>query len=105
MFVLLPTKCCIRVRGKDCSNIPNWIVSIIDQEDKQEYMIALVCDQHREIIASIISMTRHDNNNSSITNNIDDNNSSNYYYDNNKDTLRFTRIKSIETACNYSINK
>jgi len=78
---LLPSKCCIRVRGKECVNTPEWIVSILDHEN--EYMIAFVCNEHRGVIARIIEGR------------IDQ------LYSNNNDRciLRFTKIKRVATAC------
>ncbi len=77
---MLPSKCCIRIRGKECVNTPEWIVSILDHEN--EYMIALVCNEHRGVIAKIIEgrIDLHNNNNDRCI-------------------LRFTKIKSVATAC------
>ncbi len=77
---MLPSKCCIRVRGKECTNIPEWIVSILDHDN--EYMIAVVCNGHREVIARIIEGTIDQ-----LHNNSD------------RCMLRFTKIKSVATTC------
>jgi len=82
---LLPSKCCIRVRGKECVNTPEWIVSILDL-DENEYMIALVCNEHREVVTRITEGTIDQ-----LHNNSD------------RCMLRFTKIKSVATAC--SINQ
>ncbi len=50
--------------------MPQWIVSIVDKGE--EYMIAVVCNEHRTVVAELIN---------------DDVN------------INFTRVKSVATAC------
>jgi hypothetical protein len=82
---LLPSECCIRIRGKECVNTPEWIVSILDNEN--EYMIALVCNEHREVVTRITEGTI-----GQLHNNSD------------RCMLRFTKIKSVATACSINQN-
>ncbi len=49
--------------------MPQWIVSIV--EDKGEYMVAVVCNEHRAVVADLI----------------------------NDVNINFTRVKSVATAC------
>ena len=43
----LPEYCSLKVNGDDCKIPPSDIVSIIIQE-KEEYMVGLVCKDHKE---------------------------------------------------------
>ncbi|MBV9667521.1 MAG: hypothetical protein JO327_05255 [Nitrososphaeraceae archaeon] len=46
--MLLPKSCSLKVNGNYCQVRPSYIVSITAQQD--EYMIGLVCDDHRQEI-------------------------------------------------------
>lgn len=43
--MLIPKSCSLKVNGNYCQVRPSYIVSITAQQD--EYMIGLVCDDHR----------------------------------------------------------
>jgi hypothetical protein len=47
--MLLPEKCSIRVDGVPCKLAPSFVVSIASEQG--EYMLAVVCDEHREVLA------------------------------------------------------
>lgn len=46
---MLPDRCSIREKGKDCVNPPELVVSVI--VDKQEYMIGVSCLKHKNIFS------------------------------------------------------
>ncbi|HKX81971.1 MAG TPA: hypothetical protein VJL54_06910 [Nitrososphaera sp.] len=48
--MLLPETCSIKVDGKGCGLAPAFVVSVAAGEG--EYMLAVVCDEHREILGS-----------------------------------------------------
>lgn len=43
--MLLPEKCSIKVEGQPCQLPPAYVVSV--SSEKGEYMLAVVCDDHR----------------------------------------------------------
>ncbi len=51
--------------------MPQWIVSIVDKDKGEEYMVAAVCNEHRAVVADLI----------------------------NDVNINFTRVKSVATAC------
>ncbi len=78
---MLPDKCCIRVGLKACRGIPSHIISILD--DSGEYMIGLVCREHITIIERIVLLKQE-------------------LGEVPKGSIRFTELKSVATACNYT---
>lgn len=44
--MILPEKCSIKVDGLPCQLAPTYVVSVASGEG--EYMVAVVCDDHRE---------------------------------------------------------
>ena len=52
--MLLPETCSIKVDGKGCGLAPAFVVSVASGEG--EYMLAVVCDEHREILASKLAV-------------------------------------------------
>jgi hypothetical protein len=46
--VLLPEKCSIKVEGYGCQLPPSYVVSVASE--RGEYMLAVVCDDHRDVL-------------------------------------------------------
>jgi hypothetical protein len=42
---LLPDRCSIKEKGKECPNPPSYVVSIMHESG--EYMIGVVCNEHK----------------------------------------------------------
>ncbi len=47
---MLPTRCSVREKGKDCFNPPEFVISVLEQ--KQEYMVGVTCQKHREKVSA-----------------------------------------------------
>jgi len=47
---MLPIRCSVRENGKDCFNPPEFVISVL--EEKQEYMVGVTCQKHREKVSS-----------------------------------------------------
>jgi len=46
---MLPIRCSVRENGKDCFNPPEFVISVL--EEKQEYMVGVTCQKHREKVS------------------------------------------------------
>ncbi len=46
---MLPIRCSVREKGKDCFNPPEFVISVL--EEKQEYMVGVTCQKHKEKVS------------------------------------------------------
>ncbi|MBM2852486.1 MAG: hypothetical protein HW420_1033 [Candidatus Nitrosotenuis sp.] len=46
---MLPDRCSIKEKGRNCVNPPEFIISIID---KDEYMVVVTCERHKKIFSA-----------------------------------------------------
>ena len=51
---MLPDKCSVTEKGKQCVNPPEFIVSIV--ADKEEYMVGVTCEKHKQIVSGKIGI-------------------------------------------------
>ena len=49
---MLPDKCSITEKGKQCVNPPEFIVSVTVDDD--EYMVGVTCNKHKQIVSGKI---------------------------------------------------
>ena len=77
-FLLLPDKCSIREGNKDCVNPPEYVITIVSNND--EFMIGITCEKHKESVSSKIGSHQNDGN---IP----------------KGTIKFEHLKSVQTDC------
>lgn len=49
---MLPDKCSITEKGKQCVNPPEFVVSVISNGD--EYMVGVTCEKHKQIVSGKI---------------------------------------------------
>ena len=55
---MLPDRCSVLEKGKQCVNPPEFIVSII--ADKDEYMIGVTCEKHKQIVSGKIEILQNE---------------------------------------------
>ncbi len=46
---MLPIRCSVREKGKDCFNPPEFVISVL--EEKQEFMVGVTCQKHKENVS------------------------------------------------------
>lgn len=51
---MLPDKCSVTEENKQCVNPPEFIISIV--ADKEEYMVGLTCEKHKQIVSGKIEI-------------------------------------------------
>ncbi len=47
---MLPDRCSVKVKGKQCVNPPDHVISIL--VDKDEYMVGVTCNRHKQEVSS-----------------------------------------------------
>ena len=55
---MLPDKCSVTEKGKQCVNPPEFIVSIISEKD--EYMVGVACEKHKQIVSGKIGILQNE---------------------------------------------
>lgn len=55
---MLPDRCSVTEKGKQCVNPPEFIVSIIS--DKDEYMVGVACEKHKQIVSGKIEILQNE---------------------------------------------
>jgi len=55
---MLPDRCSVLEKGKQCVNPPEFIVSII--ADKDEYMVGVTCEKHKQIVSGKIGILQNE---------------------------------------------
>ncbi|MEK0368322.1 MAG: hypothetical protein QQN62_01770 [Nitrosopumilus sp.] len=55
---MLPDRCSVTEKGKQCVNPPEFIVSIIS--DKDEYMVGVACEKHKQIVSAKIGILQNE---------------------------------------------
>ena len=55
---MLPDKCSVTEHGKQCVNPPEFIVSII--ANNNEYMVGMTCQKHKQIVSGKIGILQNE---------------------------------------------
>jgi len=55
---MLPDRCSVLEKGKQCVNPPEFIVSIITAKD--EYMVGVTCEKHKQIVSGKIGILQNE---------------------------------------------
>ena len=76
--MLLPDKCSIRGGNKDCVNPPEYLITVVSNND--EFMLGITCEKHKASVSSKIGTLQNDG---KIP----------------KGTIKFENLKSVQTDC------
>ncbi len=55
---MLPDRCSVTEKGKQCVNPPEFIVSIISEKD--EFMVGVACEKHKQIVSGKIGILQNE---------------------------------------------
>ncbi|MDH3340019.1 MAG: hypothetical protein OEL84_01900 [Nitrosopumilus sp.] len=55
---MLPDRCSVMEEGKQCANPPEFIVSIVADQD--EYMFGVTCQKHKQIVSGKIGLLQNE---------------------------------------------
>ena len=47
---MMPDRCSVREKGKDCVNPPEFVISV--EENDNEYMVGVSCNKHKERVSA-----------------------------------------------------
>ena len=75
---MLPTKCSIREGNKDCVNPPEYLITVVSNND--EFMLGITCEKHKASVSSKIVTLQNDGKMP-------------------KGTIKFENLKSVQTDC------
>jgi len=56
---MLPDRCSIIEDGKQCINPPEFVVSVVVEND--EYMVGVTCNKHKQIVSGKIQLLQNEN--------------------------------------------
>jgi hypothetical protein len=82
--MLLPSYCSAKVEGEECKMTPSYVVSVKSHEG--EYMLALVCDDHKSVFEPRLAAMQEAN---KIP----------------RGTIHFQPVKAVVTNCVTGINE
>ena len=75
---MLPNKCSIRERNRDCVDPPKYVITVVYNND--EFMLGITCEKHKTSVFSKIKSLQSDG---KIP----------------KGTIKFENLKSVQTDC------
>jgi hypothetical protein len=55
---VLPDQCSVLEEGKQCVNPPEFIVSIVSDND--EYMVGVTCQKHKQIVSGKVKLLQNE---------------------------------------------
>lgn len=75
---MLPDRCSVKEKGKDCVNLPEFVISVLDGDE--EYMVGVTCQNHKDNVSAKLVKLQHEG---KIP----------------KGKIKFTELKSVGTDC------
>ncbi len=76
--MLLPDRCSVKEKGKDCVNPPEFVISVLEEND--EYMVGVTCLKHKDRVSEKLQILQNE---AKIP----------------KGKIKFTELKSVGTDC------
>lgn len=76
--MLLPDRCSVKEKGKDCVNPPEFVISVLEEND--EYMVGVTCLNHKDRVSEKLNILQNEG---KIP----------------KGKIKFTELKSVGTNC------
>ena len=76
--MLLPDRCSVKEKGKDCLNPPEFVISVL--EENGEYMVGVTCLNHKDRVSEKLNILQNEG---KIP----------------KGKIKFTELKSVGTDC------
>jgi len=55
---VLPDQCSVLEEGKQCINAPEFIVSVVSDND--EYMVGVTCQKHKQIVSGKVEILQNE---------------------------------------------
>jgi len=75
---MLPDRCSVKEKGRECVNPPEFVISVTEKDD--EYMIGVTCQKHKDRVSDKIIILQNE---SKIP----------------QGKIKFSELKSVGTDC------
>ena len=75
---MLPTRCSVKEKGRDCVNPPEFVISV--SNDSEEFMVGVTCQKHKDHVTGKLNILQNEN---KIP----------------KGKIKFSELKSVGTDC------
>ncbi len=75
---MLPDRCSVKEKGRDCVNPPEFVISVTEKED--EYMVGVTCQKHKDRVSEKLIILQNEG---KIP----------------KGKIKFSELKSVGTDC------
>ena len=75
---MLPDRCSVKEKGRDCVNPPEFVISVAEKDD--EYMVGVTCQKHKDRVSEKLIILQNEGN---IP----------------KGKIKFSELKSVGTDC------
>ena len=75
---MLPTRCSVKEKGRDCVNPPEFVISV--SNDNEEFMVGVTCQKHKDQVSGKLNILQNEN---KIP----------------KGKIKFSELKSVGTDC------
>ena len=56
--MMLPDRCSVKEKGKDCVNPPEFVIAIAQEND--EYMVGITCQKHKDRVSKKLIILQHE---------------------------------------------
>lgn len=56
---MLPTKCSVKEKGRDCVNPPEFVISV--SNDNEEFMVGVTCQKHKDQVSGKLNILQNEN--------------------------------------------
>jgi len=75
---MLPDRCSVKEKGRDCVNPPEFVISVTEKDD--EYMVGVTCQKHKDRVSEKLIILQNEG---KIP----------------KGKIKFSELKSVGTDC------
>ena len=75
---MLPDRCSVKEKGRDCVNPPEFVISVAEKDD--EYMVGVTCKKHKDRVSEKLIILQNE---SKIP----------------QGKIKFSELKSVGTDC------
>ncbi len=56
---MLPDRCSVKEKGRDCVNPPEFVISVVENDD--EYMVGVTCQKHKDKVSEKLTILQNEN--------------------------------------------
>ena len=57
--MMLPDRCSVKEKGRDCVNPPEFVISVTENDD--EFMVGVTCQKHKDKVSEKLVILQNEN--------------------------------------------